>query len=128
MRSLEDLERVFSRGLKAWEKDIMVRESKKIGQKAIREIKKLTPVDTGNLRRRWFCRVRPGSREIIIWLANDADYAAMVNNGHRIARAKKTAAWKDGHYMLEKGVNAYKVNYLKQDIDNMYQKLKEAMK
>ena len=53
MKSLEDLERAFERGLNAWESGIVGQQANRMGSKVVREIKRKTPVDTGNLRRRW---------------------------------------------------------------------------
>ena len=49
MKSLEDLEKAFDRGLEAWESDIALKDARKMGQKCVREIKRETPIDTGNL-------------------------------------------------------------------------------
>ena len=57
MRSLEDLERAFDRGLNAWESEIVASHAEKMGKKVVREVKRETKVVTGNLRRRWDSRV-----------------------------------------------------------------------
>ena len=107
MKSLEDLEDVFQAGIDAWENDIVYTHASVMGHKIVREIKRLTPVDTGNLRRRWFFRVDKATGDVIIWISNDAEYAPHVNNGHRIVRAKKTVGKTKGRHMLEKGMQEY---------------------
>lgn len=128
MRSLEDLERAFESGLTVWEKGIVKKRASVMGHKIVREVKRETPVNTGNLRRRWFFRLEERSGEIVIVISNDADYAAAVNNGHRIVRAKKTAGVVKGRHMLEKGIETYQSRYLKTDVEDMLQDLRQAMK
>ena len=60
MKSLEDLEKAFEKGLDAWQNRIFIQEAKKIGFNAAGQVKALTPVDTGTLRRRWTVRVDSG--------------------------------------------------------------------
>lgn len=128
MKSLEDLEAALERGLSSWEQEIMEKHANRMGHKIVREVKRLTPVNTGNLRRRWFARIDRQSRQIIIWVANDAEYAASVNNGHRVVRAKKTVGFSKGKYMLEKGIQTYQITYMKQDIEEMLKELGKALK
>jgi len=126
MRTLEDLEAAFAAGLADWQKTIMVRHARIMGLKLVREAKRLTPVDTGNLRRRWFFRVEE-SGGILIWVMNDAEYAAYVNNGHRIVRGAGTAGFVRGRHMLENAVDCYRENYMRQDVEAMLQDLRRAM-
>jgi hypothetical protein len=61
-------------------------------------VKDRTPVDTGNLRRRW--RITnvyrlPGNKLGFV-LANDADYASYVEYGHATRNRKN---WVEGYYM-----------------------------
>ena len=51
MKSFEDLEQAFEKGLDAWQDRIFIQEAKKIGLNAASQVKELTPVDTGTLRR-----------------------------------------------------------------------------
>ena len=133
MKTLEDLERAFERGLTGWEEKIVLRHARIMGLKLVREAKRLTPVgkDTpapGNLRRRWFFRVDAATGEIRIWLCNDAEYAAYVNNGHRIVRCGRVVGIARGKHMLKKSIDCYKENYMKQDVEAMLEDLRRAMK
>lgn len=129
MKSLEELEIAFSRGLSAWESEIVEQQAKKIGSKIVREIKRGHPFITGNMRRRWAAEANVSGKgqDVIITITNDADYAAAVNNGHRIVRGGKTVGKKDGFHMLEKGVERYKANYLQDDLQEMADQLKGKM-
>ncbi len=128
MKSLEDLETAFDCGPRAWESEIVEKYASVMGHKIVREIKRKTPVDTGNLRRRFFFRVEKRGRDTVIVISNDADYAAPVNNGHRIVRGGKTMGMFKGHHMLEKGIETYKNTYLEDDIQGMLDGLKGALK
>ena len=128
MKSIEDLERAFDRGITAWEGEILSESAEKMGDKCVREIKRNTKVVSGNLRRRWRSHAETGKNDIKIHLENDADYASYVNDGHRILRGGETAGYFEGYHMLEKGVAAYKDHYLKDDLQAMVDKLGEAMK
>lgn len=127
MRSLEDLEAMFAMGMTSWQKTIVMRHARIIGLKLVREAKRLTPVDTGNLRRHWFFKVEE-TGDIRIWVLNDAEYAAYVNNGHRIVRGGHTVGFVQGKHMLEKAVDAYREKYMKQDVDAMLEDLRRAMR
>lgn len=128
MKSLEELERAFDHGLSAWGNEIVSRHAGRMGLKVVRLVKKETPVDTGNLRRRWHARLDKRSGKFLIWIENDADYAAAVNNGHRVVRAKKTVGFAKGRYMLEKGIQEYKARQMGKDVEEMFQDLREALK
>ena len=128
MKSLEDLEKALDRGLEAWESDIALKDARKMGQKCVREIKRETPIDTGNLRRRWDSRAEQGGTDIQIHLENDAEYAPYVNDGHRIVRGEKTVGYAEGWHMLEKGVASYTDNYLHDDLQGMVDDIGRAMK
>lgn len=132
MRSLEDLEAMFAVGMASWQKAIVMRHARIIGLKLVREAKRLTPVgkDTpapGNLRRHWFFRVEE-TGDIRIWVLNDAEYAAYVNNGHRIVRGGHTVGFVQGKHMLEKAVDAYREKHMKQDVEAMLEELRRAMR
>lgn len=127
MKTLEDLARTFESGLHEWEKEIVKKQASVMGHRIVREVKRKTPVDTGNLRRRWFFKVEERNGEVVIVISNDAEYAAAVNNGHRIVRAKKTAGFAKGRHMLEDGMQTYKDVYMEQDVKEMLGKLKESM-
>lgn len=128
MRSLEDLERAFESGFTAWKTEIVRKRAAAMGMKIIREIKRLTPHITGNLKRRWFFRVEVRDGEIVIWVSNDAEYAAPVNYGHRIVRGGKTVGKTQGKFMLEEGIQTYQSTYMQQDVEDMLADLREAMK
>lgn len=128
MKSLEDLEDAFESGLMAWEEEIVKKRAAAMGMKIIREIKKLTPHITGNLKRRWFFRVEEKDGKLVIWVSNDAEYAAPVNYGHRIVRGGKTVGKTTGKHMLEKGIQTYQDTYMQEDVEAMLNDLKGAMK
>lgn len=128
MKSLEDLEYAFESGLMAWEEEIVRKRAAAMGMKIIREIKRLTPHITGNLKRRWFFRVEVQDGELVIWVSNDAEYAAPVNYGHRIVRGGKTVGKTQGKHMLEKGIQTYQDIYMQEDVEAMLNDLKGAMK
>lgn len=128
MKSLEDLERAFDRGLNTWEQDIVVSHAEKMAQKVVREVKRETKVRTGNLRRRWDSRVEKKSDGADIILTNDADYAAPVNNGHRIVSHGRTIGYKEGRHMLETGIAAYQNVYMKDDLQAMVDDLGKKMR
>ncbi len=128
MKSLEDLEAAFSHGLSAWENEIVGRHAGRMGLKVVKLVKKGTPVDTGNLRRRWRARLDKEGKEFLIWIENDAEYAGPVNNGYRVVRAKKTVGFVNGRYMLEKGIQEYKEGQMGKDVEEMFQDLGKALK
>lgn len=128
MKSLEDLERAFDRGLNAWEQDIVVSHAERMAQKAVREVKRETKVRTGNLRRRWDGHAEKRSDGADIILTNDAEYAAPVNNGHRIVSHGRTVGYKEGRHMLEKGIAAYQNVYMKDDLQAMVDDLGKKMR
>lgn len=79
MKSFEDLEQAFEKGLDAWQNRIFIQEAKKIGLNAAGQVKELTPVDTGTLRRRWHVRVDPGRGAVLVWVVNNTHYGPAVN-------------------------------------------------
>ncbi len=128
MKSLEDLERAFDRGLNAWEQDIVVSHAEKMAQKVVREVKRKSPVQTGNLRRRWDGHAEKRSDGADIIISNDAEYAAAVNNGHRIVSHGRTVGYKEGRHMLETGIAAYQNVYMKDDLQAMVDDLGKRMR
>lgn len=128
MKTLEDLELAFERGLNQWESQIVEKHAAKMGQKCVREVKRNTPVKSGNLRRRWDSSVGKDGRDTVIMIQNDAEYAPYVNEGHRIVRGGKTAGFKEGHHMLEKGIAAYQSNYMHDDLQAMVDELGRGLK
>lgn len=128
MKSLDDLERAFDRGLNAWEQDIVVSHAEKMAQKVVREVKRETKVLTGNLRRRWDGHAEKRSDGADIIISNDAEYAAAVNNGHRIVSHGRTVGYKEGRHMLETGIAAYQNVYMKDDLQGMVDDLGKRMR
>lgn len=127
MRSLEDLEAMFAAGMTSWQKTIVMRHARIMGLKLVREAKRQTRADTGNLRRHWFFRVEE-SGGVRIWALNDAEYAAYVNNGHRIVRGGRTVGFVPGKHMLENAVREYRETHMKQDVEDMLEDLRRAMR
>lgn len=83
----------------------------KVGTQAMRNVKSLTPVKEGNLRRQWSV-VGPSymGNVFVIELQNNTEYASYVENGHRqtpgryvpaIGKRLK-ASWVPGQHMLMK--------------------------
>lgn len=128
MKSLENLERAFDRGLNAWEQEIVVSHAEKMAKKVVREVKRETKIRTGNLRRRWDSRAEKRRDGADIILTNDADYAAPVNNGHRIVSHGKTVGYKEGRHMLETGIANYQNTYMKDDLQDMVAELGKKMR
>lgn len=128
MNSLEDLERAIDRGLNAWEQEIVMNHAEKMAKKVVREVKRETKVRTGNLRRRWNSHAEKRSDGADIILTNDADYAAPVNNGHRIVSHGKTVGYQEGRHMLETGIASYQNNYMKDDLQDMIKDLGKKMR
>lgn len=129
MKSLEDLERAFERGLNAWESDLVQKQAEQMGAKCVREVKRKTPHITGNLRRRWKSRVEREKTDMKIILEDDAEYAAAVNNGHRIVNgARETVGYREGRHMLEKGIASYKDTYMADDMEKLISVLRDGMK
>ena len=116
---------MFRIGMTSWQKTIVKRHARIMGLKLVREAKRLTPFDTGNLRRHWFFKVEE-SGDIRIWVLNDAEYVAYVNNGHRVVKNGRTVGFVRGAHMLKKSIDCYKEN-MKQDIEAMLEDLRRAM-
>lgn len=80
---------------------IHMKVAKRIAQLAIRKVKKMTPVDTGDLRNNWKYDVIKKGDSYIIIIYNQLEYASFVENGHRIVVAGKTLGWVEGRFMLK---------------------------
>lgn len=126
MKSLEDLERVFEKGLNEWQGRIFMQEAKRIGLRAAGEVKRLTPVDTGTLRRRWTAKVTQEGGAVVIWITNNTHYGPAVNYGRRIVRGGRTVGKTKGVHMLENGLYQYKRNLLQADVMVMFGRLEEV--
>lgn len=80
---------------------VHMKVAKRIAQLAIRKVKKMTPVDDGDLRDGWkFDVIKKGSSFIIV-IYNQVEYASFVEKGHRIVVAGKTVGWVEGRFMLK---------------------------
>ena len=75
--------------------------AKRIAQLAIRKVKKMTPVDTGDLRNNWKYHVVKKGDTYTILIYNQLNYASWVEDGHRIVVAGKTVGWVEGRFMLK---------------------------
>lgn len=75
--------------------------ARRVAQLAIRKVKKMTPVDTGDLRNNWKFQVVKKGKDYIIVIYNQLEYASFVEKGHRIVIAGKTVGWVEGRFMLK---------------------------
>lgn len=67
-----------------------------------RQSVKLTPVDTGNLRRSWqFLPVKRSRTNCSGGIYNNCEYAPHVNYGHRIKNNGKYCGYVEGQYFQE---------------------------
>ncbi|MEK3886530.1 HK97 gp10 family phage protein [Bacillus sp. FSL K6-3431] len=80
---------------------IHLKVAKRVAQLAIRKVKKMTPVDNGDLRNNWKYDVIKKGDTYIIVIYNQLEYASFVEKGHRIVVAGKTVGWVEGRFMLE---------------------------
>lgn len=68
----------------------------------IKRTKSKTPVDTGNLRRRFFrtsVKIKPAS--ISATMRNNTEYGVYVEKGHRIVKKGNTVGFVKGKFMME---------------------------
>lgn len=75
--------------------------AERVAQLAIRKVKMLTPVDTGDLRNNWKYHVMKQGDTYKITIYNQVEYANFVENGHRIVIAGRTVGFVDGQFMLQ---------------------------
>lgn len=80
---------------------IHMRVANRIGLLAIRKVKKMTPVDTGDLRNHWKHYVVKRGMDYIIVIYNQLEYASFVELGHRIVIGGQTVGWVEGKFMLK---------------------------
>lgn len=80
---------------------VHMKVAKRIAQLAIRKVKKMTPVDDGDLRDNWKYDVIKKGNSFIIVIYNQIEYASFVEKGHRIVVAGKTVGWVEGRFMLK---------------------------
>lgn len=81
--------------------DIHMKVAKRVAQLAIRKVKKMTPVDTGDLRNNWKFYVLKRGNAYYIHIYNQLEYASFVEKGHRIVVAGQTVGWVEGRFMLK---------------------------
>jgi hypothetical protein len=84
---------------------VQMKVAQRVAQLAIRKVKKLTPVDTGNLRNNWKYYVMSKGDTYYIHIYNQTEYASFVENGHRIVIAGQTVGWVEGRFMLKLTMN-----------------------
>jgi hypothetical protein len=80
---------------------IQMKVASRVAQLAIRKVKKMTPVDTGDLRNNWKFYVVKKGETFFIHVYNQLEYASFVENGHRIVVAGQTVGWVEGKFMLK---------------------------
>jgi hypothetical protein len=80
---------------------IQMKVASRVAQLAIRKVKKMTPVDTGDLRNNWKFYVVKKGDTFFIHVYNQLEYASFVENGHRIVIAGQTVGWVEGKFMLK---------------------------
>lgn len=80
---------------------IHLKIAKRVAQLAIRKVKKMTPVDKGDLRQNWKYNVIKKGDTYIIVIYNQLEYAGFVEDGHRIVVAGATVGWVEGKFMLK---------------------------
>lgn len=81
--------------------EIHMKVANRISQLAIRKVKKMTPVDSGDLRNNWKSYVLKKGDSYYIHVYNQLEYASFVENGHRIVVAGQTVGWVEGRFMLK---------------------------
>jgi hypothetical protein len=80
---------------------VQMKVASRVAQLAIRKVKKMTPVDTGDLRNNWKFYVVKKGDTFFIHVYNQLEYASFVENGHRIVVAGQTVGWVEGKFMLK---------------------------
>ena len=87
---------------------------KKYGVFLFTNTKKLTPVDTGQLRRSWQLKYKKG--DLYIRLYNNEEYGLYVEYGHRTRGGK---SYIEGAYMLKKTFEKTEKKFIK-DLDKLF--------
>ncbi|WJY27473.1 HK97 gp10 family phage protein [Sporosarcina trichiuri] len=75
--------------------------ARRVALLAIRKVKLMTPVDTGDLRNNWQFQVVKKGDVYVIVIFNQVEYASFVESGHRIVVAGRTVGWVEGRFMLK---------------------------
>lgn len=85
------------------EKDRLIEQAAKGLAKAfLAQVKKATPVDTGNLRRKWTIKdIKKVGNAYTCTVINPVQYASYVEYGHRTVQKKNgTRGWVEGQFMM----------------------------
>lgn len=107
---LDDMESDFAKELQ--------KLVKKHGGKLLRDTKKKTPVDTGQLRRSWELE----KDDLYVKVFNNTEYGLHVEYGHRIVgRDGKVKGVAEGVYMLKTSFEKTKKNF-EEDLENLFKK------
>jgi hypothetical protein len=94
------------------------------GKAGISKVKRLTPVDTGNLRRTWqVSNIKRNGKSFTIEFSNNTEYAPYIEYGHRVVIHGKTVGFRPGKFMLRKTVDALTKTFYK----NAGKALEEAL-
>ncbi|WP_342538331.1 HK97 gp10 family phage protein [Sporosarcina sp. FSL K6-1540] len=80
---------------------IHLKVAKRVAQLAIRKVKEMTPVDTGDLRNNWKYHIVKKGDTYTILIYNQLNYASFVESGHRIVVGGVTLGWVEGKFMLK---------------------------
>lgn len=80
---------------------IHLKVANRIALLAIRKVKKMSPVDTGDLRQNWKHNVIKRGDSYTIVIYNQLEYSSFVENGHRLVVAGRTVGWAEGRFMLK---------------------------
>ena len=104
--SLNEMDDNFNRDLQAL--------VEKHGGKLLRNTKKKTPVDTGQLRRSW--ELEKG--DLYVKLMNRTEYAQFIEYGHRTRGGK---SYVEGVYMLKTSFEKTKKDF-NRDLDKLFKK------
>lgn len=96
--------------------------------RADQKIKMRTPVDTGDLRRRWVVgEVQKVEGAYVVEISNNLDYASFVEYGHRAG--KDRTGWVEGRFMATisiKEIEREFPKYLEQRFMQMLEKINDG--
>ncbi|WP_127849719.1 HK97 gp10 family phage protein [Lacticaseibacillus hulanensis] len=111
---------------------------RKAGDIILREVDARTPVDTGFLRGKWrLTGAGYEHRKFVIKIANSAEYASFVEDGHRQQPGRYVpelgkqlkAKWVPGQHMLQEGTDyamPYAVNVMRKGVEEAAAKIFEG--
>ena len=96
----------FAKQFKTFQKeydDFIERFIYQMAMRALRKTKKLTPVDTGDLRNRWdISEIRQRGNTLEVDLINPLEYASFVEDGHWQDRRWVPGKFIDGRFVYQK--------------------------